>query len=199
MASSTVMTPSLPTLLIASAMISPMVGSLLAEMVPTCAISFCSLVGLESVFSSATMAATALSMPRFRLIGSWPAATILSPSVKMARASTVAVVVPSPATSEVLRRDLLHHLGAHVLELVLELDLLGDRDAVLGDVGRAEGLLEDDVAARGAQGDRHRVREDVDAAQDAVARVLAELDDLWLPLLCSSFSLRPRRGCRPRA
>jgi len=40
-------------------------------------------------------------MPRLRLIGSWPAATSLAPSVKIARASTVAVVVPSPATSEV--------------------------------------------------------------------------------------------------
>src|SRR2546425_2143388 len=101
-ASSTVMTPSLPTLLIASAMISPMVASLFAEIVPTCAISFCSLVGLESALSSLTMAPTALSMPRLRVIGSCPAATILSPSVKIARASTVAVVVPSPATSEVL-------------------------------------------------------------------------------------------------
>ena len=35
-----------------------------------------------------------------------------------------------------LGRDLAHHLGAHVLERVLELDLLGDGDAVLGD-GRA--------------------------------------------------------------
>src|SRR4029077_10181620 len=61
-----------------------------------------SLVGLESALSSATMPETALSMPRFRFIGSWPATTIFSPSVKMARASTVAVVVPSPATSEVL-------------------------------------------------------------------------------------------------
>src|SRR5947199_3460160 len=102
LASSTVMTPSLPTLLIASAMISPMVESLFAEIVPTCAISFCSLVGLESALSSLTMAPTALSMPRLRVMGSWPAATILAPSVKMARASTVAVVVPSPATSEVL-------------------------------------------------------------------------------------------------
>jgi hypothetical protein len=33
--SSTVMTPSLPTFFIASAMVSPMVWSLLAEMVPT--------------------------------------------------------------------------------------------------------------------------------------------------------------------
>src|SRR5262245_519406 len=48
------------------------------------------------------MAPTARSMPRFKLMGSWPAATILIPSAKTARASTVAVVVPSPATSEVL-------------------------------------------------------------------------------------------------
>ena len=34
--------------------------------------------------------------------------------------------------------DLAHHLGAHVLELVGELDLLGDGDAVLGDARRAD-------------------------------------------------------------
>ena len=37
-----------------------------------------------------------------------------------------------------LRGHLAHHLGAHVLELVGELDLLGDGDAVLGDARRAE-------------------------------------------------------------
>src|SRR5579884_416280 len=99
LASSTVITPSLPTFSIASAMMSPIVGSLLAEMVPTCAISFFSFVGFDIAFSSATTALTALSMPRLSVIGSWPAATILIPSVKIARAS--AVVVPSPATSEV--------------------------------------------------------------------------------------------------
>ena len=36
-----------------------------------------------------------------------------------------------------LRRGLLEHLGAHVLERVLELDLLGDGHAVMGD-GRAD-------------------------------------------------------------
>ena len=102
LASSTVITPSLPTFSIASAMMSPMVESLLAEMVPTWAISRRSLVGLERPLSSLTTAATARSMPRFSDIGSWPAATILMPSVKIDRASTVAVVVPSPATSEVL-------------------------------------------------------------------------------------------------
>merc|ERR1719273_1709332 len=42
---------------------------------------------------------TLLSIPRLISIGFMPAATALQPSVKMARARTVAVVVPSPATS----------------------------------------------------------------------------------------------------
>ena len=77
------------------------------------------------------------------------------------------MVVPSPATSRRLRGDLAHHLRAHVLELVLELDLLGDGDAVLGDRRRAEALLDDDVAALGAERDLHRVGERVDAGEDA--------------------------------
>ena len=170
------MTPSLPTFSIASAMMLPMVVSPLAEMVPTWAMSFLPWVGLDSFLSSATTAVTALSMPRLISIGLWPAATSLVPSRKMACASTVAVVVPSPATSEVLRRDLLHHLRAHVLELVLQLDLLGDGDAVLGDGRRAERLLDDDVAALGPQGDLHRVGEGVDAAQDRVASLRVEND-----------------------
>ncbi|MCY1520513.1 hypothetical protein D9M68_552930 [compost metagenome] len=42
-------------------------------------------------------------------------------------------------TSDVtgLRGNLPHHLCAHILELVLKLDLLGDGDAVLGYAGRA--------------------------------------------------------------
>jgi hypothetical protein len=40
------------------------------------------------------------------------------------------VVVPSPATSAGPRGNFAHHLRAHILELVLELDLLGDGDAV---------------------------------------------------------------------
>ena len=59
LASSTVITPSLPTFSIASAMMSPMVESLLAEMVPTWAISRRSLVGLDRFFSSPVTAATA--------------------------------------------------------------------------------------------------------------------------------------------
>ena len=71
---------------------------------------------------------------------------------------------------------LAHHLRAHVLELVLELDLLGDGDAVLGRARRAEGLLDHDVAALGAERDLHGVGEDVDAAQHALAGIGGEFD-----------------------
>src|SRR6266403_237076 len=69
-----------------------------------------------------------------------------------------------------------HHLCAHVLELVLKLDFLGDGDAVLGDAGCAERLVEHDVAALGAERDLHRVVENFDAAQHLVAGVNAEFD-----------------------
>ena len=42
---------------------------------------------------------TAISMPRLRPSGFAPAATFFSPACTIACASTVAVVVPSPATS----------------------------------------------------------------------------------------------------
>ena len=72
-----------------------------------------------------------------------------------------------------LAGDFAHHLGAHVLERVLEVDFLGHRHAVLGDGGGAELLVEDDVAALGAEGDLHRVRQLVHAAKDRLARLLA--------------------------
>ncbi len=100
--SSTVMTPSLPTLSIASAIRLPIVLSLLEAMVATCSISFLSLVDLDMLFSSLTTASTAASIPRLSPIGLAPAVTFLSPSRIMAWASTVAVIVPSPAMSEVL-------------------------------------------------------------------------------------------------
>src|SRR3954469_19405458 len=96
--SSTVMTPSLPTFAIASAMISPTVASP-AEIEAVAAI--CSLVSTSTadLASCATMAATAFSMPFFSAIGLAPAVTLRRPSRTSAWASTVAVVVPSPATS----------------------------------------------------------------------------------------------------
>src|SRR6266545_3769748 len=100
--SSTVMTPSLPTFSMASAIRVPIVLSLLAAMEATWAISFLSLVDLDIFFNSSTTTSTALSMPRLSPIGLAPAVTFLRPSRTMAWANTVAVVVPSPAMSEVL-------------------------------------------------------------------------------------------------
>ena len=51
---------------------------------------------------AATAAADALSRPRFRIIAFAPATTLRIPSMTIASARTVAVVVPSPATSLVL-------------------------------------------------------------------------------------------------
>ena len=65
--------------------------------------AICSLVStsLAMPSSCSETASTAASMPRFRLIGLAPAATLRRPSRTIAWASTVAVVVPSPATSSV--------------------------------------------------------------------------------------------------
>src|SRR5690242_10949127 len=102
LASSTVITPSLPTFSMAAAIRSPISLSLLAEMLPTWAISFLPPVGTLIFLSSSTTAATARSIPRLMAIGLAPAVTFLRPSRKIAWARTVAVVVPSPARSLVL-------------------------------------------------------------------------------------------------
>src|SRR5689334_1797882 len=109
------------------------------------------------------MASMARSIPRLRSIGFMPAATALAPSRTTAWASTVAGFGAGPAG------DLTDHLGAHVLELVGQLDLLGDDDAVLGDPGRAIALVEHDVAPLGAEPHLDRADEQVDTAQHLVA------------------------------
>src|SRR6266851_5452762 len=101
LASSTVITPSLPTFCIACAIILPMLVSPFDEIVPTCATSAEDETFLARFSMSLTTAATARSMPRLRSIGFMPAATDLAPSRTIAWARTVAVVVPSPAVSDV--------------------------------------------------------------------------------------------------
>ena len=61
------------------------------------------------------------------------------------------------------RGDLADELGALVLEDVLDLDLAGDGDAVVGDRRRAELFVEHDVTAFGAEGDLDGVGDGVDA------------------------------------
>mmetsp|Transcript_1961 Transcript_1961/g.4707 ORF Transcript_1961/g.4707 Transcript_1961/m.4707 type:complete len:206 (-) Transcript_1961:21-638(-) len=93
------MTPSLPTFSIARAMRSPISRSPFALMVPTCAISSVVEIIFARPLSSSTTWSTACVIPRRRSMAFMPAATLLHPSERIARASTVAVVVPSPATS----------------------------------------------------------------------------------------------------
>jgi hypothetical protein len=82
----------------ARAIMSPISWSSLAEIRPTCAISaLVEDLPLRFLRSSDT-AATAVTTPRLRSIGLRPAATALTPSRTIARARTVAVVVPSPAS-----------------------------------------------------------------------------------------------------
>src|SRR5215469_10192393 len=99
--SSTVITPSLPTLSKASAMMSPIFGSC-AETVATLAISLCSCTSRADFSRVSDTEAAAASIPRLSAIGLAPALTERRPSCTIAWASTVAVVVPSPATSLVL-------------------------------------------------------------------------------------------------
>src|SRR6266545_4486768 len=96
--SSTVTTPSLPTLSRASARTSPIAGSA-AEMAAMFAISSRDSISFAWSLMESTAEVTAFSIPRFNTMGLAPAATFFIPRRTMARASTVAVVVPSPATS----------------------------------------------------------------------------------------------------
>ena len=96
--SSTFTTPSLPTLSMASAITSPMSSSA-AEMAATRAIWSLPEISVDSLPIASTTWSTAFSMPRFSPSGFAPAATFFRPSCTMRWASTVAVVVPSPATS----------------------------------------------------------------------------------------------------
>ena len=96
------MTPSLPTFSIASAIKAPIFSSAFADIVATWAISFLSFTALAWFLSSAITASHALSIPRLTSIGFAPAVMLRKPSLKMACAKIVAVVVPSPAWSAVL-------------------------------------------------------------------------------------------------
>src|SRR4029077_2818135 len=66
-----------------------------------------------------------------------------------------------------------NHLGAHVLERIPQFDFLGHRDAVLGDDGSAELLFNHRIAALGAEGDFHCIREGIHAAKNRLAGCLS--------------------------
>src|SRR5881628_1335143 len=149
-------------------MILPISGSLFAEIVPTCAISFRPLLGAEIRFSSSTTNSTALSMPRFSDIGLAPAVTDFRPSRKIACARTVAVVVPSPAISEVLvATSLTIWAPMFSISSSSSISLATVTPSLDGRV--AEFLVDDDVAAFGTEGDPHRIGQLVHAPLQARA------------------------------
>src|SRR5439155_1472140 len=84
-----------------------------------------------------------------------------------------------------LGRHFLHHLGAHVLHRILELELLCDRHAVLGHRRVTELLLDDDVATLRTEGDLHRVRQLVHAPLEARAGLRIEFEVLGSHLVLS--------------
>ena len=78
----------------------PTVESLLAEILATCCIFSDELpTCFDCLLSSSVIQETALSIPLFKSIGFAPEATFFNPSLTIACAKTVAVVVPSPAKS----------------------------------------------------------------------------------------------------
>ena len=197
--SSTVMTPSLPTLSMASAMILPMDSSLLAEMAPTWAIISPLTSPAELLESPRSTASTALSMPFLIRMGLAPAATYFRPSPidglgqdGRGRRAVAGHVVG-------LRGDLLDQLGAHVLPGVLELDFLGDGHAVLGAVGRAEFLLQNDILPPRSERRLDQVAENVDALEQGLSCVFTGGDLLGHVSLLSSSATRPSPGSLLRA
>src|SRR5207244_11746156 len=91
-----------------------------------------------------------------------------------------------------LGRDFLQHLGAHVLAGVLQLDFLGDGDAVLGQGGAAELLGDDDVPPFRPERHLDGVRHDVDTAQQRGAGFFIEQKLLGHGYFPPPFARTPR-------
>ena len=83
----------------ASAINEPIISSFPAEIAATCLIDWISSTGWANSFIWVTKYWVAFSIPNLIEIGFAPAATFFKPSRTIAYAKTVAVVVPSPATS----------------------------------------------------------------------------------------------------
>src|SRR4029077_1942273 len=90
------------------------------------------------------------------------------------------------------RGDLADELRALVLEDVLDLDLTRDRDAVVGDRGGAELLVEHHVAALRAKRHLDRIGEGIDPPLKRATRFLVELE----LLMCHS-GVPPTPSRRP--
>ena len=168
--SSTVMTPSLPTFFIASAMVLPMVASPLAEMVPTCAIMSPEMV-FECFFTSATTSFDGLldaALQRHRIRTGRNALHAFAVDALRQNGRGGGAVAGHIGG---LGGHFAHHLRAHVLERILQLDFFRDGHAVFGDGRSAELFLEDHVAALRSQRHFHRVGQLIHAAENRLAGI----------------------------
>src|SRR5271165_69088 len=112
----------------------------------------------------------------------WGAPTITNDGVTVAK--------------EVELEDPYENLGAQVFVGVLQLHLLGDGHAVVGDGGSAPFLVDYDVAAARAQRHLHGVGELVDATLERAAGVLVELQDLGHLLPQPTVGSSSQSACR---
>src|SRR5579871_4339332 len=153
--SSTVITPSLPTFFMASAMMLPMVESLFAEILPTWAIMSPE-TGLESFWTSYghchRLIDASLDGDRIRSRGDcFNAFPVNRLGENRSRGGSVSCNIRR------LRCHFAHHLGAHVFERVLQFDLFGDRHTIFGNRRPAVLLLQHHIAPFGAEGHLHRI------------------------------------------
>ena len=156
--SSTVMTPSLPTLSIASAIISPIsgVGGGDRGGGAICSLVSTSLAVLEQLGADGLDGLLDAALERHRVGAGGDVAQALADQ-RLGEHGGGGGAVTGDVVG--LLGDLLDELGADLLVRVLELDLLGDGDAVVGDRGGAPLLLQHDVAALRAEGDLDGVGE----------------------------------------
>ena len=175
--SSTVTTPSLPTLSIASAMSAPISGSP-AEMDAVAAISSLVSISLacgEELLGDGRDGLLDAALQADRVGAGGDVAQALAHE-RLGEHDGGGGAVAGDVVG--LLGDLLDELGADLLVRVVELDLLGDRHAVVRDRGGAPLLLEHDVAAARAEGHLDGVGEHVEAALEAAAGLFVESNDL---------------------
>merc|ERR1719204_636298 len=174
----TVMTPSLPTLAIASAIKLPTAVSPLAEIVATCAISSGVVTGLARLLRLSHTASTATIKPRLISTGLEPWVTLSKPFEAIALAKTVAVVVPSPASSLVLLATSWTSLAPMFSNLSFNSTALATVTPSLVIFWAAPGRFNYNIPTLGAHCHRNGVSQDIHSSQHLCSHIATEPDIL---------------------
>ena len=167
-----------------------------AEMEATWAISVFESISLACSLMDSTAAATALSIPLRRPSGLAPAATLRSPSRMRAWASTVAVVVPSPATSLVLVATSLTSWAPMFSKTSSSSTSRAMDTPSLVMVGAPNFFSMTTLRPFGPEGDLDRVGQLVHARLEAAAGGFVELEDLGHYLVTLARTSRLERISR---